>query len=476
VPPALGPAPELHLPAQRHFALANGLRVRLVEHHRLPIVALHLVVDAGAARDPGRLQGLASFTASMLTEGTRTRSATRISDEVGFLGASLAAGAGSDAAYLSGSSLAGHLPALLEIFADVAMNPAFRRDDFDRVQDQRRVALLQQRDQPPVVAANAFTMTFWGAHPYGHPVIGTEAALEATRRSDLVGFHDRYWRAANAELVVVGGVTETELRPMLERTLGSWRAGVRAPPLRTGPPAAPHRTVLVDKPDAPQAFVLLGMPGLDRSSPDFVAARVMFEVLGGGTSSRLFRKLREEKGYTYGMGASADARRSGGASVLRGSVKADVTGAALRELLGEIERLRREEVPAPELEDAKNGIVRSLPAEFATVGEIAGRVAELLVYGLPDDYWNRFADEVRAVTAADVLRAAERYLDPSRTTLVLVGAPAVVEPQLAGLPLGKVEVRPPPGSVTPRSSSIRRNSAERSPSPNANPKPVLRLP
>jgi len=454
-PPALGPAPEVRLPAQRHLELSNGLRVRLVEHHQLPIVALHLVVDAGSARDPDRLPGLASFTAAMLTEGTRTRSAIRISDEVGFLGATLDAGTGPDAAFLSGASLARHLPALLQVFADVAMNPAFPPADLERVRDQRRVTLLQQRDQPPIVAAKAFTTAFWGAHPYGHPVIGTEAALEATRRADLARFHDRFWRPANAELVVVGDVAEDQLRPLLERSLGAWKPGARAPAIPTRAPAAPHRTVLVEKPDAPQAFVLMGMPGLDRGSADFLAASVMFEVLGGGTSSRLFRHLREEKGYTYGMGAGADARRAGGASVVRGSVKADVTGAALGALLGEVARLRREDVPAGELEDAKEGIIRSLPADFATVGGIAGRIASLIAFGLPDDYWDTYADAVGKVTAGDVRRTAERYLDPARTTLVLVGAPALVAPQLAGLPLGEVEVRPPPGVPPVRAAPAR---------------------
>ena len=187
--PPLGELPPLRLPAQQHFQLANGLAVRLVEEHRLPIVALELVVDAGAARDPGAQPGLASFTADMLTEGTATRSATQISDEVGFLGASLDAGAGPDSATLAGTVLTRHLPRLLTLFADVAMNPAFRRDDFDRVQDERRVALLQQRDQPLIVASKAFAVAFWGRHPYGHPVIGTEAGLEATRPADLARFH-----------------------------------------------------------------------------------------------------------------------------------------------------------------------------------------------------------------------------------------------------------------------------------------------
>jgi predicted Zn-dependent peptidase len=440
-PPPLGPTPPLELPSQIHFVLANGLRVRLVEQHRLPIVALELVVDAGASRDPAALPGLASFTAAMVTEGTATRSSTQISDEVGFLGASIGANAGPDTASLSGGCLSEHLADFLQVFADVAMHPSFPKADVERVQDERRVTLLQQRDQPAVVAAKAFAAAFWGDHPYGHAIIGTEAALARTRRADLLRFHDQYWRPANAELIVVGDATAAQLRPLLDRTLGTWKAGAKAAALPGRGPVAPHRTLLIDKHGASQSYLALGAPGLDRRSPDFVAATVMFEVLGGGTSSRLFRTLREEKGYTYGIGAGADARRLAGASVVRGSVKAEVTGAALHDLLAELARMRDEPVPADELEEAKAGIVLSLPSDFATVGEIAGRLGELAIHDLPDDYWNTYAQAVEQVSAEDVQRVARKYLDPGRLTLVMVGPAEVVRPQLASLPIGKVEVQ-----------------------------------
>jgi predicted Zn-dependent peptidase len=447
--PGKGPPPELRLPEQRHFALTNGLRVRLVEYHRLPIVALSLVVDAGGARDPAARPGLASFTAAMLTEGTRTRSAVQISDDVGFLGATLGAGAGPDSASISGSVLARHLPRYLEIFADVVRSPSFPQADFARVQDQRLVTLLQQRDQPQAIAARTFVREYWGDHPYGHSLLGTEASVKALLPAELRAFHARFYRPDSAELVVVGDVTEKALRPMLEKALGArWpRPGTaRPPPLQGRPPAAPLRTVVLEKAGAPQTYLLMASPGLVRASPDYYAASVAFQVLGGGTASRLFRNLREEKGYTYGIYASGDARRLGGASVIAGSVRADSTGLALRELLAEVKRMREEPVGEAELEDARNALVLSLPAEFATAGAIAGRLADLVVQGLPDDYWNGYAARVKAVGAEEVRRVAGRYLDPSRLTLVLVGAPDVVTPQLADLPLGPAEVRAgPPG-------------------------------
>ncbi len=452
-PPENGPPPELRVPAQKKFKLSNGLAVRLVEYRRLPIVALNLVVDAGASRDPQKQPGLASFTASMMTEGTRSRSATAISDEAGFLGASLSAGASVDSAALSGATLARHLPRFLKLFADVAMNPAFPKADFERVQDERLVTLLQQRDQPQAIASKAFQPVFWGAHPYGHYSLGTEESVKATRPRDLAAFHDRFWRPANAELVVVGDVSEADLRPLLEQSLGAWKAGKAAAPLAPAPAASPHRTVVLEKADAPQSYILLGLPGLRRSSDDYVTSTVAFQVLGGGMASRLFRNLREDKGYTYGVYARGDARKLGGASFVVGSVKAEVTGAALKELLSEVRRLRDEPVPAGELEDAKAALVLGLPADFATAGATASRVADLAVHGLPDDYWNRYADHVRQVTPEDVRRFAATYLDPSKLTLLMVAHPDTVKSQLAGLPLGPVEVRmAPPSAGAPKAA------------------------
>jgi zinc protease len=222
--PPLGPSAELKLPAMQRFTLSNGLAVRLVEYHRLPIVAIHLVLlEGGAARDPARLPGLASFTAAMVTEGTLTRSAIQLSEELGFLGASLSAGAGMDAAFVSGHTLSRHLPKVLELLGDVVANPAFPAGDFARVQDQRKVSLLQQRDQPGAIASKTFGKIFWGDHPYGHWAGGTEESVAATTRADLAGFHAARWRPGASELVVVGDVDADSLRAALEKALAGWK-------------------------------------------------------------------------------------------------------------------------------------------------------------------------------------------------------------------------------------------------------------
>jgi len=445
--PQPGPPPALKVPPQRHFQLASGLKVRLVEYHRLPIVALHLVVDAGATHDPSDRPGLASFTASMMTEGTKRRSATQISDDLGFMGASLAAGASFDAASLSGSALVTHLDDLLELFDDVLEHPSFPASDFARVQDQRLVGLLQQRDQPHAVASKAFAHLFWGAHPYGHWIMGTEKSVKAMKRDDLVGYHAARWRPNVSELVVVGDVTEPELRAKLEKALAGWTGIAATAPAPKPPPPPSLRTVLVRKRGAaPQSFVMMGMPGFARASPDYVPAEVAAEVLGGGTASRLFRELREKEGYTYGIYARAEARKLGGTSFIVGSVKADVTGAATRALLRQLDGLRTAPVPEGELEVARNALLLSLPSDFAIAAGIAGKVAEEVVNGLPDDYWDDYAAQVSKVSPADVQRVAQQYFDPRQLTTVMVCDPAVVKPQLQGLPLGPIEVRTAPSA------------------------------
>ena len=449
--PENGPPPTLQLPAQQHFRLSNGLAVRLVEFRRLPIVALTLVVNAGAIHDPPDRPGLASMTTSVMTEGTRTRTATQISDDIGFIGGSLDATSGFDAAFLTGSSLSRHLSKLVGVFADVAMNPTFPQGDFARVQNERLVTLLQQRDQPGAIAGKAFARTFWSGHPYGHWVQGTEDSVHAMRRADLARFHAEYWNPANAELVVVGDVTLGELRPLLERSLGRWRPGRAARVPTPTPPERTARTFVLAKPGAPQAYVMLGMTGIPRSSPDYYASQVAFQVLGGGSASRLFRELREAKGYTYGIYAREEARKLGGSSIVVGSVKAEQTGPAMKDLLAEIDQMRTVPVGPEELKEAKDSIVLGLPADFATVGGIAGRLGELVLHGLPDDYWDGYVQRIRAVTADDVLRVSQRLLDRSRLTLVMVAEPSVVRPQLEGLPLGPVEVVPtPPAPERPK--------------------------
>ena len=377
----------------------------------------------------------------MVTEGTRNRTAFQLSDELGFLGASLGAGASMDAAYVSGYGLSRHLERLLELLADVTMNPSFPATDFFRVQDQRRVGLIQQRDQPGAIASRTFGKLYWGAHPYGHWAGGTEESVVKTTREDLARFHAEHWRPGAAELVVVGDVDAATLRALLEKAMAGWKGAEPARPIAAGAPEGKRRAILVEKKGASQTFLILGMPGIARSDPDYVAAQILFQVLGGGSSSRLFRDLREEKGYTYGLSARESAQRLGGVSYLGGGVRSDATGQAIRDLLDQVKALRDVPVPAAELADAQDGLVRALPGDFSTAAGIAGRLAEQVVYALPDDWWVRLPERIRGVTPTELQRVAGRLLDTGKLATVLVGDPEVVKAQVAGIPIGELEVR-----------------------------------
>ncbi len=264
-----------------------------------------------------------------------------------------------------------------------------------------------------------------------------------TTRDDLVRFHADHWRPGAAELVVVGDVDAATLRPVLEKAFAGWKGTAPARPAAVEAPEGKRRAVLVEKKGASQTFLILGMPGIARSDPDYVTAQVLFEVLGGGSSSRLFRDLREKKGYTYGLAARESAQRMGGVSYMGGGVRADATGQAILDLLAQVKALHDVPVPAAELADAQDGLVRALPGDFATAAGTAGRLAEQVVYGLPDDWWGRLPERLRSVTPSEVQGVADRVLDTGRLTTVLVGDPEVVKAQVAGLPLGDLEVRKP---------------------------------
>jgi predicted Zn-dependent peptidase len=279
--------------------------------------------------------------------------------------------------------------------------------------------------------------------------MGTEASVASTTREDLARFHAGRWRPGAAELVVVGDVEEAPLRAMLEKALAGWSGREPPAPLPAEVPDAVRRAVLIEKANAPQTFLMLGMPGMARKDPDYVATQVLFRILGGGQTSRLYRNLREDKGYTYGMWARESAQKLGGVSYLGGSVRADATGQAVRDLLGEVEALRTRAVPEDELSDARNAIALALPAEFSGVAGIAGKLAEAVVHGLPDDWWARYPAAIQAVGAADVQRVARRWLDTGTMLTVMVGDAGAVRPQLGGLPIGTLEERPSPGAPAP---------------------------
>jgi zinc protease len=441
-PPKAGPAPRFTLPQGETFRLANGLRVIHNHNPALPLVAAELVVKSGSDANPDGAPGMAGFTAQMLQEGTVTRSAPRIADEIAQLGAFLGSGSSTDSSSVSLLSLRANFAQALDVLADVVQHPAFPTAEVERQRAARMGALTQQRDNPEAVAAVAAASALYGAkHPYGYGQLGTEQAIRAVTRDDLYQFWRRHYVPANAALIVSGDITLDELRSLAEARFGEWPRVLPAPILPGDAEGGKARLVMVDKPGAPQTALRVTQLGTTRKTPDYPAMQVMNAALGGLFSSRINLNLREEKGYSYGVFSSFRYDRTPGPFVIAGSVRTDATGPSIAEIFKEVQGVRLKPLPAAELAGARDSQVYSLPGQFETNSAIGASLAELYVFDLPADYWRGLPDQFRKVTAAQVQAAANKYLAPEKMKVIAVGDKAKVLPQLKDLGLGAPEMR-----------------------------------
>jgi zinc protease len=442
-PPQLPPAPALKLPVVQTATLGNGLTLAVVEMHKVPVVDVEVMVDAGAARDPANAPGLATFTAAMLQQGAGTRGALAVADEAAFLGAELNTTASFDGAVASVHVPKRRLEAALDLLADVVLRPAFSDSEVNRQRELRGAQLVQQRDEPVAVANVAFpAIVFGAAHPYGHPLNGTDAATATLARPRVVEFYRTYYRPDAARVLIVGDINLAEARRLVAARFGAWeRAPVPAFPTAGAPALAAHAVYLIDKPGAAQSVIRIGHVGPPRTTPDWYTLDVLNTILGGAFTSRLNQNLRETHGYTYGAFSQFAVRRLSGAFVALASVVTAKTDSGLIEFLKELGRIRDEPVPAAELAKAKAYITLGLPGEFETTGGAAARFRELLVYGLPLDYYTQYIQRINAVTAADVQRAARQYIDPDHFDIVVVGDKSQIEAGIKALNKGPVLYR-----------------------------------
>jgi len=439
-PPALGPAPSLKLPPVEKRTLSNGLQVLVIGVHKVPVVHLELTLRTGVAADPAGKFGLSSLAADMLDEGAGSRSALEISDAIDFLGAELSTAGTADGAYVELHVPVARLADALPVFADVVARPAFPDAELKRLRDERVASLLEMQDDPEQLIQVAFPRTVYGAqHRYGTPVVGTSESLGGITSADLKAFHASQYQPANAVLVVAGDIKADTVVPMLERALGTWKGATAA--AAASLPAAPQltarRVFLVDKPGAPQSQVRIGWVGVARSTPDYYALRVLNTVLGEAFTSRLNTNLREVHGYSYGASSRFDMRLFPGPFFAAAGVQTDKTADALKEFFIELARIH-EPVPVAELEKAKNYLALLMPRTFETTRGTADALASAWLHGLPADYYSTYADRIRAVTAADVKRAADKYIQPDKLAVVIVGDRKAIEANVKALNLGPV--------------------------------------
>ena len=445
--PDIGPDPPFTFPRIVRHRLPNGLQVRTVHHDTMPVVTMVVQVEAGAVADPLGREGLAAISADMLDEGTGELSAIDVSDAFARIGAEYDVDVGPDVTAFAITTLSRFAERGASLLADILLRPSLRENDFNRVRQLRLDRLRQLKDSPPAVAERAFLRLMYGEHAYGHLPIGNAAALSAMALEDVASFHAARFQPSRATVVAAGPMTHDELLRVVEGAFAGWmeRADEAqgAPAGGCDPMASQTRLAVIARDAAPQSELRIGHLSAHRTSPDYSALLVMNAVLGGQFVSRINLKLREEKGYTYGARSGFDWRRGLAPFSLQASVHTASTADAIADCFAELDAIRGSRPPTDaEMALAKASLTRGYPRGFETAHQVARAVAQLAVYGLPDTYFEEFVPKVSAIQSADVVRVAERYLDPARTVTLVVGDYQTVGPSLGPLGLGEPQVLP----------------------------------
>jgi len=428
-PPPLSPRP-ISLPTPYDTKLANGMSVVVVEDPRLPLVSFRLAFSFGDAHDPASLPGLSDMLAGLLTEGTESRTSRQIADEAARMGATLTAGASSDYTTIAGSALAQFSEAILELIADVTMNPSFPEHEVELVRQNSKESLKQQRAQPSFLATEMVSRVMFGDHPYS-VVAPTPESIDATSREAIVEFHRRNYAPNNAVMIIVGDVRTDDVVKQVEKLFGKWKAGEE---VRSEFPSPPKRSVrsayLIDRPGSAQSNIVIANAGITRTSPDYFPMLLMHTVFGATASSRLFMNLREEKGYTYGAYSNLDARRTAGTFRSSAEVRTPVTGDSLKEFFYELNRIRSEPVTQKEITDAKSYLSGVFPIRLETQEGVIDQLVQMKMLGLGDDYLHEYRNRVHAVSTDEIQRVARKYVQPDNAAIIIVGDGAQVLEQL----------------------------------------------
>jgi zinc protease len=441
--PAVGPSPSVRFAAIHKDRLNNRLALWSAEHRGLPVLTFLLVLPSGSAADFEGYEGLAAITADMLDEGSGDRSAIDINAAFARIGAHLDTDVSSDATVLTVTCLARFAQQALSLMADCVVRPRLLEADFDRLRELRLTRLVQIRDMASAVADRAFMQLVYGAHPYAHMALGTEEALRQMTIDDVRAFHQRLYGPSAATLVAAGDIAAGNVREMVEDAFGSWAnpgaQALSADAALVPPPAEPaHRLALVNKTSAAQSEIRIGEVGLTRNTPDFHPLIVLNMILGGQFVSRINMKLRQEKGLTYGARTTFDFRRGRGPFILQTSVQSDSTAVAVQEAIGEILAIRTDRPPTEhEVEMAKAALTRGYARNFETAEQVARAMSQLMLFGLPDDYFDTFIASVSQVDTEVTRHVASIHLDPSKLATAIVADAVLVGPQLARAGLGE---------------------------------------
>lgn len=440
VPPPPGELRPFRFPAFVKRPIAGGPTVYASRVAGVPLVSLELSARAGAHHDPVERAGLATFTASLIDEGTRRRDSLEIAAWMERLGGYLASAADWDTGYVAVATLAQHADSALDLLAEIALTPTFPGKEIERVRQQRLAELLRRDYDPGAQADDKLSEVIYGGTPYSAPLLGREESLRALDRDALVAFYERHYSLAGATVIAVGDLDPEDMVRRIEEALVP-RPGQEpapAPPAIRPAPLDGISVHVVDRPGAAQTELRLGHAGVPRTHPEWFPLNVLNMVLGGKFTSRINLNLRERHSYTYGANTRFSGRLGPGPFVVDTAVSTESAGAATREVLGELRRIREEPVEPRELEETLSYMIGVYPYTVQTVGEVAKRLEILSVYGLPDDYYETYVERLAAVTREDLLRGAREHLHPDRIAVVAVGPADELVPQLEGI--GEVTV------------------------------------
>jgi zinc protease len=449
-PSPLKPRP-VSFPPYELKTLPNGLQVLVVLHHEQPSVSFRLLVRAGAMQEPADKPGVAAFVASLLDQGTETRSAQQIAGTIESAGGILGTGSGNELSHVSGAVIKDQTDLMLSLVSEMVQRPAFAQAEIDRQRQQVMSSLQVSYDDPEYLANIVFDRLVFGAHPYGRPTGGTAETIARVTREDLVAFHSTWFAPNNTLLAIVGDLTADEAFAAATRAFGSWRRRDIPEIKPVDPPPPARRLVVIDRPDSAQTEIRLGHIGIPRSHPDYLALEMAMRILGGEGANRLFGVLRSERGLTYGASAELHAFRATGQIVAETDTRSTATGDALRLSVEEFFRLQRERVDPRELQGAQDYATGSFPLSIETPGAIAEQVLTHLFYGLDLKELETYRERVARISPEDIQRAARLYLKPEQLSIVLVGnASAFVEQiralgftQFERIPLAELDLNSP---------------------------------
>lgn len=427
-PPPPLPLEPVSFPAFEERTLSNGARVLVVEHDEQPIVSINMRVGAGAAADPEGLPGVASFTASLLDNGTENRTASEIAQSIDFVGGNLGAGASNDWTSVTARGLTEHMDTVLTLLSDIVLNPTFPEDELETERTRTLSSLEVELSQPAAVASRRFFSEIYGPHPYGAQQ--TPESVNALSRADLVEFHRQHYRPENTLIVVAGAVDTDEIVARLDEHFAGWEGSAAVSEVAPAPPEpGDRRLVFVHKPGSVQAVIRMGHLLPSAMEADWVTLDVANQVLGGGTTGWLFRILRNEKGYTYGAYSSMTERQGPGFFQATAEVRNEVADSAMDELLRLVERVPAGDIPAEDLENAKNYLTGSFPRSIETPQQVASQLATTLLLGRDVEYLEEYRQRVDAVDIEELRRVTSSHLHPDRSVIVVVGdATQILEP------------------------------------------------